>query len=94
MSECTKELTKENLFNRAKNVFTEVITLEQDVDALINEFTFDEDENPSGIDKKEVRAVVKAAEVYARNNVEKVEEKIAREQEFLDLYRNLSGEYD
>lgn len=88
------ELTKENLFNRAKNVFTEVITLEQDVDALINEFTFDEEENPNGMDKKEVRAVVKAAEVYARNNVEKVEEKIAREQEFLDLYRGLSGEYD
>ena len=88
------ELTKENLFNRAKNVFTEVITLEQDVDALIDEFTFDEEENPNGMDKKEVRAVVKAAEVYARNNVEKVEEKIAREQEFLDLYRDLSGEYD
>lgn len=88
------ELTKENLFNRAKNVFTEVITLEQDVDTLINEFTFDEEENPNGMDKKEVRAVVKAAEVYARNNVEKVEEKIAREQEFLDLYRDLSGEYD
>lgn len=87
------EFTKENLFNRAKNVFTEVITLEQDVDALINEFTYDEDENPSGIDKKEVRAVVKAAEVYARNNVEKVEDKIAREQEFLELYRDLSGEY-
>lgn len=94
MSECTKELTKENLFNRAKNIFTEVITLENDVDALIDEFTYDEDENPSGIDKKEVRAVVKAAEVYARNNVEKVEEKIAREQEFLELYRDLSGEYD
>ena len=88
------ELTRENLFNRAKNVFTEVITLEQDVDALINEFTFDEEENPNGMDKKEVRAIVKAAEVYARNNVEKVEEKIAREQEFLDLYRDLSGEYD
>ena len=87
------ELTKESLFNRAKNVFTEVITLESDIDALIDEFTYDEDENPSGIDKKEVRAVVKAAEVYARNNVEKVEEKIAREQEFLDLYRDLSGEY-
>lgn len=94
MSECTKELTKENLFNRAKNIFTEVITLENDVDALIDEFTYDEDENPSGIDKKEVRAVVKAAEVHARNNVEKVEEKIAREQEFLELYRDLSGEYD
>ena len=88
------EYTKENLFNRAKNVFTEVITLEGDIDALIDEFTYDEDENPSGIDKKEVRAVVKAAEVYARNNVEKVEDKIAREQEFLELYRDLSGEYD
>ena len=88
------EFTKENLFNRAKNVFTEVITLEGDIDALIDEFTYDEDENPSGIDKKEVRAVVKAAEVYARNNVEKVEDKIAREQEFLELYRDLSGEYD
>lgn len=87
------ELNKENLFNRAKNVFNELITLEQDIEALVEEFSYDKDVNPSGIDKKEVKSIVKAAEVYARNNVDKVEDKIEKDKQFLELYRDLSGEY-
>lgn len=86
-------MDKNELYERAKALFNEVVTLEQDVEALLAEFTYDEEDNPKGLDKKEVKAIAKAAEIYVRNNVEKVEEKIAREQEFLELYRDLSGEY-
>jgi hypothetical protein len=86
-------MDKNELYERAKALFNEVVTLEQDVEALLAEFTYDEEDNPKGLDKKEVKAIAKAAEIYVRNNVEKVEDKIAREQEFLELYRELSGEY-
>lgn len=86
-------MDKNELYERAKALFNEVVTLEQYVEALLAEFTYDEDDNPSGLDKKEVKAIAKAAEIYVRNNVEKVEDKIAKDQEFLDLYRELSGEY-
>ena len=86
-------MDKNELYERAKALFNEVVTLEQDVEALLAEFTYDEDDNPSGLDKKEVKAIAKAAEIYVRNNVEKVEDKIAKDQEFLELYRELSGEY-
>ena len=86
-------MDKNELYERAKALFNEVVTLEQDIEALLTEFTYDEDDNPSGLDKKEVKAIAKAAEIYVRNNVEKVEDKIAKDQEFLELYRELSGEY-
>ncbi len=86
-------MDKNELYERAKALFNEVVTLEQDVEALLAEFTYDEEDNPKGLDKKEVKAIAKAAEIYVRNNVEKVEDKIAKDQEFLELYRELSGEY-
>ena len=86
-------MDKNELYERAKALFNEVVTLEQDVEALLAEFTYDEEDNPKGLDKKEAKAIAKAAEIYVRNNVEKVEDKIAKDQEFLELYRELSGEY-
>lgn len=86
-------MDKNELYERAKALFNEVVTLEQDVETLLAEFTYDEEDNPKGLDKKEVKAIAKAAEIYVRNNVEKVEDKIAKDQEFLELYRELSGEY-
>ncbi len=86
-------MDKNELFERYKKVFREIVTLEGDVEAITEEFTYDEEDNPKGLDKKEVKAIAKAAEIYVRNNVEKVEDKIAKDQEFLELYRELSGEY-
>lgn len=87
-------MNKNDLYTRAKALYNEVVTLEQDIDALAEEFTYVKDENEQGLDKKDVKATLKAAEVYVRNNVEKVEDKIAKEQEFLELYKELSGEYE
>lgn len=86
-------LNKEALYTRAKALYNEVVTLEQDLEALADEFTFQKDENVNGLKKDIVKATLKAAETYVRNNVEKVEEKIVKDQEFLEFYKELSGEY-
>lgn len=86
-------LNKEALYTRAKALYNEVVTLEQDLEALADEFTFQKDENLNGLKKDIVKATLKAAETYVRNNVEKVEEKIVKDQEFLEFYKELSGEY-
>ena len=87
-------MNKSELYQRAKNLYNEIVILEDDLEALVEEFTYKEGDNESGIDKKEVKATLKAAETYVRNNVEKVEDKIQKDQEFLELYKELSGEYD
>lgn len=88
-------MEKQNeLYERAKALYQEVVTLEQDIEALAQDFTFVKEENESGIDKKLVKSTLKAAETYVRNNVDKVEDKIAKEQEFLELYKELTGEYN
>lgn len=86
-------LNKTDLYERAKALYQEVVTLEQDLEALGDEFTFVKEENELGLEKKVVKATLKAAETYVRNNVEKVEEKIVKDQEFLEFYKELSGEY-
>lgn len=87
------QLTKEALYNRAKALYNEVVTLEQDLEALSAEFTFQKDENSNGLKKDLVKSTLKAAETYVRNNVEKVEEKIVKDQEFLEFYKEITGEY-
>lgn len=88
-------MSKQNeLYERAKALYQEVVILEQDIEALAQDFTFVKEENESGIDKKLVKSTLKAAETYVRNNVDKVEDKIAKEQEFLELYKELTGEYN
>lgn len=86
-------MTKEELYERAKALYNEVVTLEKDLEALADEFTFKKEDNESGLPKAEVKDTLKAAEVYVRNNVEKVEEKIQKEQTFLEFYKQITGEY-
>lgn len=88
------DLNKENLYTRAKALYQEVITLEQDIEALAQEFTFAKEDNEGGLKKDVVKSTLKAAEVYVRNSVDKVEDKITKEQEFLEFYKELSGEYE
>ncbi|MNQ87505.1 hypothetical protein D3C85_1027310 [compost metagenome] len=86
-------MNKVDLYERSKALYREIVTLEEDLEALAEEFTYVKDENDGGIDKKEVKATLKAAEVYVRNNVDKIEDKIQKDKEFLESYRELSGEY-
>lgn len=87
------ELTKE-LFEKAKNLYREIVTLEEDVDQLAEDYTFDKENNESGLDKKIVKDTLKAAETWVRNSVDKVEDKIAKEQNFLEFYKEVTGEYE
>lgn len=87
-------LNKSDLYTRAKALYQELVTLEQDLEQLAQEYAYAKGDNEEGLDKNTVKSTLKAAEVYVRNNVEKTEDKIAKEQEFLELYRELSQEYD
>lgn len=88
------DLTKESLYTRAKALYNEIVTLEQDLEALSVEYNFVKEDNESGLEKKLVKATLKAAETYVRNNVDKVEDKIVKDQEFVEFYKELTGEYE
>lgn len=86
-------MNKTDLYTRAKALYQEIVTLEQDLSALADEYTYQKDDNECGLEKSIVKATLKSAEVYVRNSVDKVEDKIVKEQEFLEFYKELSGEY-
>lgn len=87
-------LSKESLYERAKALFNEIVTLEQDLDALAEEYTYQKNENELGIEKAIVKSTLKAAEVYVRNNIDKEEDKIAKAKDFVEFYKEISGEYN
>lgn len=87
-------LNKESLYTRAKALYNGVVTLEQDLEALADEFTFQKDENVNGLKKDIVKATLKAAETYVRNSIDKEEDKIVKAKEFVDFYKEISGEYN
>lgn len=88
------DLNKEALYTRAKALFNEIVTLEQDLDELAQEFTFVKEENETGLKKDVVKSTLKAAEVYVRNNIDKEEDKIVKAKEFVEFYKEISGEYN
>lgn len=87
-------LSKESLYERSKALFNEIVTLEQDLAALGEEFTYVKNENELGLEKAVVKSTLKAAEVYVRNNIEKEEDKIVKAKEFVEFYKEISGEYN
>ncbi len=87
-------LSKESLYERSKALFNEIVTLEQDLAALGEEFTYQKNENELGLEKAVVKSTLKAAETYVRNSVHKEEDKIIKAQEFIEFYREISGEYE
>lgn len=87
-------LSKESLYERSKALFNEIVTLEQDLDALAEEYTYAKNENELGIEKTIVKSTLKAAEVYVRNNIDKEEDKIAKAKDFVEFYKEISGEYN
>lgn len=87
-------LSKESLYERSKALFNEIVTLEQDLAALGEEYTYVKNENELGLEKGVVKSTLKAAEVYVRNNIEKEEDKIVKAKEFVEFYKEISGEYN
>lgn len=87
-------LSKESLYERAKALFNEIVTLEQDLAALGEEFTYQKNENELGLEKAVVKSTLKAAETYVRNSIDKEEDKIVKAKEFVEFYKEISGEYN
>lgn len=81
--------TQTNLYTRAAALYREILTLEQDLEALAAEFTYEKEVNEDGLEKKLVKSTMKAAEVNVRESVDKLEDKIAKEQEFVQLCYDL-----
>jgi hypothetical protein len=87
-------LSKESLYERSKALFNEIVTLEQDLAALGEEFTYQKNENELGLEKAVVKSTLKAAETYVRNSIDKEEDKIVKAKEFVEFYKEISGEYN
>lgn len=87
-------LSKESLYERAKALFNEIVTLEQDLAALGEEYTYVKNENELGLEKAVVKSTLKAAETYVRNSIDKEEDKIVKAKEFVEFYKEISGEYN
>ena len=78
---------QQELFEKFVNLFREVITLEQDLDQLVEDNIYSDD-NLEGVDKKEVKEIRKIAEVYARDSASKIEDDIQKKKELLDKYND------
>lgn len=87
-------LSKESLYERSKALFNEIVTLEQDLAALGEEYTYVKNENELGLEKAVVKSTLKAAETYVRNSIDKEEDKIVKAKEFVEFYKEISGEYN
>lgn len=87
-------LSKESLYERSKALFHEIVALEQDLAALGEEFTYQKNENELGLEKAVVKSTLKAAETYVRNSIDKEEDKIVKAKEFVEFYKEISGEYN
>lgn len=69
--------SKDVLFKRALAIYEQMATLKEDLKALKEDFTYDEDMNPKGMDKDEVKEVVAFANKYVADGVEKLLETAA-----------------
>jgi hypothetical protein len=87
-------LSKESLYERSKALFNEIVTLEQDLAALGEEYVYVKNENELGLEKAVVKSTLKAAETYVRNSIDKEEDKIVKAKEFVEFYKEISGEYN
>lgn len=78
---------QQELFEKFVNLFREVVTLEQDLDQLVEDNIYSDD-NLEGIDKKEVKEIRKIAELYVRDSASKIEDDIQKKKELLDKYND------
>lgn len=87
----SNNINRKALFERAVNLFREITTLEQDLEALKEEFTQTKEfTNPKGLEKDVVKTAVKAAEHFVRDSLHKEEEKIEKLKQFVEEYYELT----
>lgn len=64
--------TRENLFKRLLNLEEQALTLAEDIKQAKADFTYDEDVNPKGLSKEEVKEIAAYAKKVAKDGVDKI----------------------
>lgn len=59
---------KQNLYSRSYQLAQEIITLQEDLKELVEEFAYHKEYNTEGYDKKEVKKIIKAAVAKAKED--------------------------
>ena len=78
---------KQSLYNRAYQLAQEIITLQKDLKELKGEFSYDEEYNSDGFDKKEVAKIIKAAVAKAKaDDLKSKAEELEELQEIQETY--------
>lgn len=67
-------LSQKDLFERLVKLETEKLFIADDVKQLKSDSTYDEDRNPKGISKEDIKLIAKAAVLHARATFEEQEE--------------------
>lgn len=81
--------TKENLFKRMVDLEQQMETIKADIKAAKADFAYDEDMNPNGLPKEDVKEVAAFAKKYV---AEKIEAVIEQAKMFESLKEELIGE--
>lgn len=67
-------ITQKELFNRLVTLESDKLTLAEDVRQLKEDAKYDEDTNPQGISKEDIKLVAAAARLEAQNQFEEKKE--------------------
>jgi uncharacterized protein (UPF0335 family) len=78
---------KQSLYNRAYQLAQEAIVNKEDTKELAGEFTYNEEYNSEGFDKKEVKDIIKAAQAKAKqDDLQAKADVLTKLQEIQELY--------
>lgn len=67
-------LNAQQLFERLVKLETDKLTIAADRKQLMDDAKYDEDHNPKGVDKDEIKLIAKAAILHAKNAFEETKE--------------------
>lgn len=81
-------LSEDDLFKRLTKLETDKLVLAADIAQLKKDAAYDEDDNPKGIDKDEIKLIAKSAQLHAKRDFE--EKKFAAAAVFAK-YEQLTG---
>ena len=67
-------ITQKELFDRLVTLESDKLTLADDIRQLKSDATWDEDENPNGVSKEDIKLISAAAKLEAQNQFEEKKE--------------------
>lgn len=67
-------LSEKDLFNRLVTLESEKLTLSADIKQIKDDSKYDEDVNPKGISKEDIKLIAAAAKLQAKNDFEEKEQ--------------------